>query len=1786
LQSLPTFERLEDRTLLSSATLTTGIGDASLSVTIDGGGEFRSAIYDPVGPTSQADTTFQSSLYFREGPAGVRQEFGNGVTDPLITVNATNTQATGTFTVNALTFDLVQIVSPLFDGAGVQNGALLTQRYQMTNTGATTVDFELVRYLDGDLLFDGTLIDGGGRLTTPSGTEVLFETDAGGGGSTATTFVGITGTGGSIPAVNRFEIDAYSGLETRIANGTALDGLITGDANADGFVDLGSEYDVTLGLRNVFSLAPGASDTYTTLTVFGTGAPNQLDFGAGGSVFNDLDGNGIKDPGETPLPNWTIFADQNRNGVLDSGSQSFVSTDTPKFLRDTTITNSTIDVAGFTGDVTDVTVNLDITHAYDNDLTVTLIAPSGNRVKLFSQVGGSLDNFTNTTLDDQATTLITAGFVPFTGSFRPMEPLSRFKSEPPNGTWTLEVNDVRSRDEGVLNNWSMTIATSENFAVSDNSGNFNLRLPNAGIYFITEVPQLGWTETTPGGSGSVQVLVLQNQNVTGLLFGNRASNAPTPVLHLPTGPVTYTENSPAVVIDPGMRVEDANTSNFNGGSLTVSLTANGTVNDRVEILNQGTGVGQISISGATVRFDGTNIGTFTGGNGATPLVITLNGNATSSITTALLRAITFRTLGENPSTLARTVQISITDGVGGLTSVPVTTTVNVVAVNDPPVNVLPGPITVSKNNSVTISGVTAVAVSDVDALDTDLVQVQLAAQDGTLSLSTTNGLTFSFTDPNGTGVGSGTGDFTMTFRGTRTSVNAALNGLVFAPLLGFAGSTTIAIVTNDLGTTGTGGALTDVDSLGITVINLIPTLTAIATLSGAAEDTDFAIAYAILATAANEADANSDVVSFRVDSLGIGSTLTKNGFAVIPGLTTLGIGESLVWRGPANTNGVLAGFAVRAFDGSDVSSPPVVVNIDVSPQPDAPTLSLVSTLPGAFINVPAINNIPFNITYSQLTAAANEADVDGDSLNFRVESIGAGSTLEEGFGPVIPGNSQLSPGETWTWTSSLGASGDTAAFTIVAIDPGGLTSGTPITVLVNVIPNQAPTLTSVGTLAGGLRNIPFPIGHTLLASVSNEADQDNDPISFRIETLTQGTLTKNGVAVVPGTTTVAAGEAFLWTPPAGVQGTAVPAFTIVAFDGFRPSATPVQVNVELVNLAPTFTFVPTLTGGQEDLPYPIPHAALLAQANEADQNNDPISFRIGQLGVGTLTVNGLPVVAGSTMITASDTATWTPPANLNGVFPAFSIRAFDGDLLSSAEVPVNISLIAVPDSPTLTTINTISLGFESLPFEFTYGIVATAANENDADGDVVSFRVESVVTGTLTKNGLSVVAGVTLLGPGEKLVWTPPAGTSGVVAAFTVRATDGTRAKVLNVTNPGLLTDGDRFTITTGNTSVTFEFENTVIGNGVTLGNIAVNFTTGQTAAEVAATIQAAINGSSLNVIKPVPLSGSQVTIDGMVFNPTISTTLVNGSAMSAADGGPSLRALSANPVTVNLQVSSLQATELLRAYNRPLDYHFFTTSRAEFENAVNHGYEDEAASSPSARSGFAVTIVQAQGSSAIHRLRNPNSGRHYYTNNTAEKNYLASIGWIYEKDEGFIFAAPMPNTVEVFKLYNRSTGAHVYVDSSATRDAILGLSPTWERHTSLGFAFHVNPSGSVNLAPAGAPARSAPSRGDAPDEVLTRPLSAQLPSRALETTIAIERNELPGQMANRAGLVTIGGSVPSRVNRQNSLVRPSGSELGDESTQSHRLPQPEFPSSSALDDFWTTVGRLNGELLGVLTDL
>ena len=131
----------------------------------------------------------------------------------------------------------------------------------------------------------------------------------------------------------------------------------------------------------------------------------------------------------------------------------------------------------------------------------------------------------------------------------------------------------------------------------------------------------------------------------------------------------YTSGSGAVVIEQGgnVGITDSDSPDFNTGTLTVSFAAGSDpTEDVLAVRNQGTGAGQIGVSGANVTYGGVTIGTFTGGSAGSNLVITLNASSNTTDTAALIQNITFQnTNTTTPTGGARTVRFVLTDGDGG-----------------------------------------------------------------------------------------------------------------------------------------------------------------------------------------------------------------------------------------------------------------------------------------------------------------------------------------------------------------------------------------------------------------------------------------------------------------------------------------------------------------------------------------------------------------------------------------------------------------------------------------------------------------------------------------------------------------------------------------------------------------------------------------------------------------------------------------------------------------------------------------------------------------------------------------------------------------------------------------------------------------------------------------------------------------------------------------------------------------------------------------------------------------
>jgi choice-of-anchor C domain-containing protein len=131
-----------------------------------------------------------------------------------------------------------------------------------------------------------------------------------------------------------------------------------------------------------------------------------------------------------------------------------------------------------------------------------------------------------------------------------------------------------------------------------------------------------------------------------------------PTLSGLNSPITYVENAAAQVIDASMVLGDAE-GNFAGGRLLVSgLLAE----DRVSILNQGNGAGQIGLAAGNVSYGGIVIGTVAGGSGST-LTVTLNASASVAAVDALVQALTYANASDTP-TASRTLLVNLVDGAG------------------------------------------------------------------------------------------------------------------------------------------------------------------------------------------------------------------------------------------------------------------------------------------------------------------------------------------------------------------------------------------------------------------------------------------------------------------------------------------------------------------------------------------------------------------------------------------------------------------------------------------------------------------------------------------------------------------------------------------------------------------------------------------------------------------------------------------------------------------------------------------------------------------------------------------------------------------------------------------------------------------------------------------------------------------------------------------------------------------------------------------------------------------
>jgi subtilisin-like proprotein convertase family protein len=290
------------------------------------------------------------------------------------------------------------------------------------------------------------------------------------------------GTGRFVGTVNTFAGPAVTGDgKVSVVDGDSLNVQYV-DASACGTpnVPLNKTASVDCSVPAISNIhaAPGAGTTTITwdttesatgIVHFGSTVPPVSSVSAAGTTSHSATLTGLSDCAtyyfwvESADAAGNIAASNNGGGYYafttpQPVNASYPSVGAPIPIPDANSTGVTSTIAvGSTGIVQDVNVTVNVTHTYDNDLTLSLITPGGVTIPLSNRRGGSSNNFTNTVFDDEATTPISSGAAPFTGSFRPESPLSVADNLSATGNWKFKVVDQIAQDTGTIDNWTLSI---------------------------------------------------------------------------------------------------------------------------------------------------------------------------------------------------------------------------------------------------------------------------------------------------------------------------------------------------------------------------------------------------------------------------------------------------------------------------------------------------------------------------------------------------------------------------------------------------------------------------------------------------------------------------------------------------------------------------------------------------------------------------------------------------------------------------------------------------------------------------------------------------------------------------------------------------------------------------------------------------------------------------------------------------------------------------------------------------------------------------------------------------------------------------------------------------------------------------------------------------------------------------------------------------------------------------------------------------------------------------------
>ncbi|MBR0869709.1 cadherin repeat domain-containing protein [Bradyrhizobium tropiciagri] len=289
--------------------------------------------------------------------------------------------------------------------------------------------------------------------------------------------------------------------------------------------------------------------------------------------------------------------------------------------------------------------------------------------------------------------------------------------------------------------------------------------------------------------------------------GTANSNTSTSTIHVTpvndapsinaTGTLAYTENQGATAIAPALTVTDVDTATIDHAS--VQISANYVSGEDVLSFTTQNGI----------------TGSFDAGTGT----MTLTGTATVAQYQAALASVTYTDTSENPSTLARTVTFTADDGqAANHLSAGSNHTINVTSVDDAPVNNgVPANFTLMSGFG---HAVTGLSISDVDAGSFTDITTTFTASAGTVVIG--NGTSGGTAGIAGGATITTNGTGTVVLTGSLAQINTTLgaaNGVTYTAADNAGNTTaTLQMATNDHGHTGTGGPITDTDTINVGVI--------------------------------------------------------------------------------------------------------------------------------------------------------------------------------------------------------------------------------------------------------------------------------------------------------------------------------------------------------------------------------------------------------------------------------------------------------------------------------------------------------------------------------------------------------------------------------------------------------------------------------------------------------------------------------------------------------------------------------------------------------------------------------------------------------------------------------------------------------------------------------------------------------------------------------------------------------------------------------------------------------